>query len=275
MLVAAPWCAEVMCSPSSPTLLDDPRLQPMAEHELLAIKQLLSKCTDDERRKVFTELRAAHQIHELETTFGATAEVILEAIHRAPELTRRMLRGVIADAAFAQLIIPHLTVHGWKDATPEGNFSFDHLLEDQFGQISVQVKLQRSAKGRPVITTGTKHGLAANMYMVEPQRTRGGSKRGGIGHDEVERTKTRPYRYGDFDVLAVSLQPSSGDWATFRYTVGSWLLPGKSANEIAKYQPVAMQQNDDWTDDFAIAAKWVRSCIEKRISNESAVPSRL
>lgn len=190
------------------------------------IKFFLNSLTEDERRDLFRELRKVYQIHELEAAFGAPAEVILEAIHRAPELTRRMLRGVIADAAFAQFVVPMLGQRGWKDVTPIGNFSFDHLLQDDIGTISVQVKLQRSEKGQPVVTTGTKYGLAAGMYMVEPQRTRGGTKRGANGNGE-EDTKTRPYRYGEFDVIAVSLQPSTKDWKSFRYSVGNWLLPGK------------------------------------------------
>ena len=240
-------------------------MRQVAEDDLIVIRRLLDRCTVDERRALFTELRASHPIHELEATFGATAEVILEAIHRAPELTRRMLRGVIADAAFAQLVVPPLAARGWRDATPLGNFAYDHLLEDEAGRISVQVKLQRSERGRPIVTTGTKYGLTANMYVVEPQRTRGGTQRGGESSASEESGKTRPYRYGDFDVLAVSLQPSTGDWAAVRYTVGNWLLPGKGANEIATYQPVAMQTDGDWTDDFATVAAWVRSGREKRI----------
>lgn len=181
-----------------------------------------------------------------------------------------MLRGVIADAAFAQQVVPRLLERGWRDVMPEGNFSFDHLLEDRIGKVSVQVKLQRSEKGAPVVTTGTKYGLAAGMYMVEPQRTRGGTKRGasnGDGAGEEEDNKTRPYRYGELDLIAVSLQPSKGDWSRFRYTVGNWLLPGKGPNEIATYQPVAMEPNDDWTDDFEEAVIWFRSGHAKRISN--------
>lgn len=237
----------------------------MAEDDLVAIRQLLDRCTADERRVLFTELRASHPIHELEATFGATAEVILEAIHRAPELTRRMLRGVIADAAFAQLVVPELATHGWRDATPRGNFAYDHLLEDEAGRISVQVKLQRSERGRPIVTTGMKYGLTADMYVVEPQRTRGGTQRSGGSGAPEDGGKTRPYRYGDFDVLAVSLQPSTGDWASFHYTVGNWLLPGKGASEIATYQPVAMVPDGDWTDDFAVVAAWVRSGRARRI----------
>lgn len=240
----------------------------MASSTLETIKQMLAACTPEERMLVFRELRSSIQIHELEVVFGAPAETILEAIHRAPELTRRMLRGVIADAAFAQQVVPRLVERGWRDVMPEGNFSFDHLLEDDIGRVSVQVKLQRSEKGSPVITSGTKSGLAAGMYMVEPQRTRGGKRRGAASDEaDAEARKTRPYRYGEFDLIAVSLQPSTGDWSCFRYTVGNWLLPGNGPNEIATYQPVAMEPNEDWTDDFEEAAARLRSGVQKRIGN--------
>ncbi len=236
----------------------------MTEDQLTAIRHLLSQCSPEEHKTVFKELRSTHEIHQLEHIFGAPAEVILEAIHRAPELTRRMLRGVIADAAFAQFVVPALADKGWKDDTPEGNHSFDHLLRDSNGPITIQVKLQRSEKGQPVITSGTRNGLAAGMYMVEPQRTRGGK----VKDKEGKEQKTRPYRYGEFDVIAVSLQPSTGRWDTFRYSVGNWLLPGPGANEIATYQPVAMKPNDDWTDDFDTVASWFRSGVKKHISNK-------
>lgn len=242
----------------------------MTENNLDAIKRLLAGCTDEERRAVLREIRQTVQLHQLEVDFGAPAEVILEAIHRAPELTRRMLRGVIADAAFATMVVPELRELGWSDVTPEGNFAFDHALADAHGRVTVQVKLQRSERGQPVITTGSKYGLAAGMFMVEPQKTRSGKKRtnGGADEDSADGAdKTRPYRYGDFDILAVSLQPSTGDWSRFRYTVGDWLLPGKGPNEIATYQPVAMTPDADWTDDFNEVARWFRSGTSKRIAN--------
>ena len=79
--------------------------------------------------------------------------------------------------------------------------------------------------------------------------------------------KTRPYRFGEFDILAVSLQPSNGHWDSFLYTVGNWLLPGSGPNEIATYQPVAIKPNSDWTADFELAAKWFRSGVKKKIMN--------
>lgn len=148
--------------------------------------------------------------------------------------------------------------------TPQrGNHSFDHGLRDAVAQVSIQVKLQRSAKGKPITTSGTQFGLAKGMYMVEVQRTRSGTSQGKQG----EKNKTRPYRYGEFDIIAVSLQPSNGEWHSFRYTVGNWLLAGTGPNEIATYQPAATNPNDDWTDDFDTAAKWFRSGTNKKINN--------
>ena len=229
------------------------------------IEEILKGCDEEERRALFDTLRANYQIHALEEVFRAPAEVILEAIHRAPELTRRMLRGVVADAAFAQTTVPMLASAGWRDVTPEGNHAYDHMLQDATGPITVQVKLQRSAQQVPVVTTGRSMGFSRGLFVVETQRTRGGKKRGSStapGPTE----NTRPYRFGDFDVLAVSLQPSTGDWNSFLYTVGNWLLPGTNPGDIATYQPVAAGPNGDWTDDFAQAAAWVRSGVQKRIS---------
>ena len=62
------------------------------------------QCTAEEQAMIFRELRARHIIHDFERVIGAPAEMILEAIHRAPELTRRMLRGVIADSAFRTFV---------------------------------------------------------------------------------------------------------------------------------------------------------------------------
>jgi len=205
----------------------------------------------------------------------APATVILEAIHRAPELTRRMLRGIIADAAFARYTIPSLRATGWRDVTPPGNFAYDHLVEDSEGQISIQVKLQRSENQEAVITVArkgkgrskSKWVFGPGMYTVETQRTRGGKKkqRGGAVGETPEHIQTRPYRYGDFDVLAVSLQPSGKPWSAFRYTVANWLLPGNDPTTLAVMQPVAMQPNADWTDDFNEVARWFRSNVAKRI----------
>ena len=223
----------------------------MNEAHLALIRALIAKCTPEEQQALFRELRAAQQIHEFEAVIGAPAEMILEAVHRAPELTRRMLRGVIADAAFRTLVVGTLAPYGWRDVTPEGNFAYDYKLDDGEGPISVQVKLQRSERGAPVVRNGKRFGFGPEVFMAETQKTRTGT--------DGEDNQTRPYRYGEFDILAVSMQPSTGRWDRYMYTLGRWLLPGKKVGEMATLQPIATTPNDFWVDDFRTVARWVRA----------------
>lgn len=222
----------------------------MSDANPLVIRELLSQCSPEEQETLFRELRQRHHIHEFERIIGAPAEMILEAIHRAPELTRRMLRGVIADAAFRTFVVPAVEPHGWRDVTPEGNFAYDYRMDDGQGPITVQVKLQRSERGAPVVKAGQRYGFEGEVFMTETQKTR-------TGTDGDE--KTRPYRYGEFDILAVSMQPSTGKWDRYMYTLGRWLLPGKKDGEVATMQPVSMKSTEFWADDFATAAAWFRA----------------
>jgi hypothetical protein len=154
-----------------------------------------------------------------------------------------MLRGVIADAAFRTFVVSSVEPSGWRDVTSEGNFPYDYMMDDGQGSVTVQVKLQRSERGAPV--EGQRYGFDGEVFITETQRTR-------TGTDGDE--KTRPYRYGEFDILAVSMQPSTGKWDRYMYTLGRWLLPGNKLDEMATLQPVAMHCNNFWTDDFLIAA---------------------
>ena len=135
--------------------------------------------------------------------------------------------------------------------TPEGNFAYDYKLDDGAGPISVQVKLQRSRRGAPVVSNGVRYGFGPEVFKAETQKSRTGRD----GADNL----TRPYRYGEFDILAVSMQPSTGKWDGFMYALGRWLLPGKKAGEMATLQPVAKVPNEFWTDDFRTAAQWFRA----------------
>lgn len=223
----------------------------VSEENLATIRELLAQCSPEEQAALFRELRARHLIHEFEEIIGAPAEMILEAVHRAPELTRRMLRGVIADAAFRQFAVRPLVKSGWRDVTPIGNFAYDYKLEDSVGPVTVQVKLQRSERGAPVVKRGERFGFGETVHIVETQKTRTGT--------DGQANQTRPYRYAEFDILAVSMQPSTAKWDRYLYTLGRWLLPGRNAGEIATLQPVAMSPNEFWTDDFTHAAHWLRT----------------
>lgn len=240
----------------------------MADIDLQQVLAYLQNCPPEQQRAVFDALRGSIDIHPLERSLGAPAEVILEAINRGSDLTQRMFRGVMADAAFAAEVVPMLSRLGWRDVTPVGNWSYDYMLQDQFGPVTVQIKLQRSTAGQPTMTTGRNYGgFTADMYLVEPQKTRKGDKRDA----EEGEGNTRPYRYGEFDILAVAMRPSTGRWSDFRYTVANWLLPGPNPGEIAKYQPVPQQPNGDWTDDFGQAAAWLRSGQQRRIGGGRGV----
>jgi hypothetical protein len=247
----------------------------------------LKNCSPEEREHVFTELRKTIRLHVLEEEFGAPAEAILDAIKAAPELTQRMLKGVIADFCFGRLVVPELKQYGWTAEKLEGNHSYDHKLTDSDGPVTIQVKLQRSAKGKPYVSNGRQHGLTADMFMCEVWRTRTGKKKKKNSKasqkaestaldnetgsaDDADQPKiqdSRPYDFNAFDILAVSLRPSTNRWEDFRYTVAAWLAPEiAGSNLIFKYQPVPRIPNCDWTDDFNEVVRWLRSGKKKTIA---------
>lgn len=225
--------------------------------EVEEIRELLSKCTPEQRQEVFELLRRDFRIHPLEEKLNVRAEVILEAIDRASDLTLRGIRGIIAEAFFDQEVVPSLT--GWTSLPLEGDFPYDFLLQDVVGEVRVQVKMQRLKDHRPMMASEGYRRLPSDMYAVETQRTRG-------GRDPQTNEDTRPYRFGEFDILAVSMHPSTNDWSRFLYTVCNWLLPRlEDERLILKFQPVAKTPTETWTDDFRTAAEWLRSGAERKI----------
>ncbi|HEY2785737.1 MAG TPA: hypothetical protein VGJ05_12275 [Fimbriiglobus sp.] len=167
------------------------------------IRELLDRCSLEQRREVYRYLQKDVGRHALEEALNTTAEVILEAIHRAGNLTLRMFRGVIAEAAFEVEVIDRL--NGWKKEPRSIDVSYDYLLTDANGNVRTQVKLQRSKSGMPMTARQANKSWSKSRFVVETQKTRGGVARN-------TKTKTRPYRYDEFDILAVSLYPS----CTFR-----------------------------------------------------------
>lgn len=224
------------------------------------IKRLLSLCNPAQRSEVFRQLRQEFSIHPLEEQLHAKAEIILEAIQRAGGLTLRMIRGVIAEAAFGVEVVERLK--NWKSIPHSGDPAYDFLLKDRKGTVRVQVKLQRSKSGQPWpahLARKAFRSLPPDVYVVETQKTRGGKKK-------KTGTATRPYRFGEFDVLAVAMYPSTSRWDTFIYTVADWLIPDPlDQTVIFKYQPVASTPNEDWSDNFQTAVKWLRSGERKTI----------
>lgn len=234
----------------------------------------LDACTADEQELVFQRLRENVGLHPIEEAWGCSSDVILTAIHKAPELTQRMLKGVVADAAFRMYVVPQLETTRWAPVEFATNELYDHKLADDKGPVTVQVKLQRSARGEAVRAGPRSRTWPPGYFLVEVQKTRTGKKKqakngtneDGPSEEAVEVIDTRPYAFGDFDILAVSMWPSTRQWRDFRYTVGRWLIPrpDKPSN-IAVMQPVSPDNNDVWTSDFNEAVKWLRSESQRSV----------
>lgn len=118
----------------------------MTKDKLLEIWRLLQETSKKDQGRLFEQLRREFPIHSLEQEWNVSADLILEAISRSSDLTKRGVRGVIAEAAFEQSVVrPHVS-RGWKNKTPEGDHPFDFLLEDERGLVKIQVKMQRLEK---------------------------------------------------------------------------------------------------------------------------------
>ncbi len=233
----------------------------MTSDKIQEIHRILTGTSKEERMRIFDQLRGEFPIHGLEKEWNTSADLILEAISRATDLTKRGIRGVIAEAAFDQSVVHQLRDHGWMNETPAGNHPFDFLLVDTVGAVKIQVKMQRLEKKVPKLWTP-----ASQFFVVETQKTRSGKDNSG--------KSTRPYRFGEFDILAVSMHPSCSDWSKFRFTVASWLLPrSEDKGLIRVYQPVPDTANADWCDDLQTAVGWFRQQIKKTMY-EPPKPSR-
>lgn len=227
----------------------------MTNSNLEEIWRLLQQSSQEDRGKLFDRLRQEFPIHSLEREWGVRADLILEAISRSSDLTKRGVRGVIAEAVFERSVVSPLIKNGWRNETPVGDHPFDFLLLDQAGPVKIQVKMQRLEKRVPKLWS-----RSSQVYVAETQRTRSGKDNAGAS--------TRPYRFGEFDVLAICMHPSGGDWTKFRYTVADWLLPRQKKKEkhlIQVFQPVPNAPNADWFDDFETVVQAFRSGVKKTI----------
>jgi len=223
--------------------------------------RLIEQASEDERRIILAYIRERVPIHPLEGEWNTTAEEILTAIARSADITLRGMRGILAEAIFEKRLIPQVEANGWEAVKVVGEQSYDFLLQRGQAQVKIQVKLQRRENGVPKeYASRSRAGLkcpTGTIHVVEVQKTRGG---------EIDGEKTRPYRFGDFDILAVNLHPSTGDWERFAFTVGSWLLPRKGdATLIEIMQPVCATPDEYWTDDLGTCIEWFLAGNKKRL----------
>jgi hypothetical protein len=235
----------------------------LAVDPAIQIRQLLDACTPEQRSEIIKLLRTEYRVHRIEREWNTSAEIVLEAIARSGPLTQRMFKGILAEAAFKVEVLDKLT--GWQEVTPPGTHAYDFAIQRGKERVTIQTKLQRKEAGKPFMyRMPGKRGQMSAFYVVETQKSR-------KGVDRASGANTRPYRFGEFDILAVSMEPATADWAQFRFTVGDWLIPRPSDTSlIAVYQPVSLEPNDDWTNSLATAIDWWRRKQKKIISIEKA-----
>lgn len=224
-----------------------------------SLRQQIDQCSDAERRALLDYLRTKFPQHPLEQEWGVSADVILSAISRSSDLTKRGVRGIIAEAVFERAVIG---LQGWTSVKFAEDRPYDFLLRSSGKkprEARIQVKLQRMLKQRPMLAVEANRHYPKDLYVVEVQKTRG-------GFDPQTNEDTRPYRFGEFDILAVNLHPSTHDWSRFLYTVSNWLIPRHPKAELIEiFQPVPTVANEFWTDSLLTCLSWWLAGEKKRI----------
>lgn len=235
------------------------------------ISQLLHGLSKQEQQQLFDELRKTHPIHKLEAIWNISAEFVLEAISRSQDITKRGVRGIIAELAFSRFILDPMKP-AWTEEILVGDLAYDSLITKGNDSIKIQTKNQRLIKGIPLHPTKTsiKHNPEIDgWFIAETQKTRTGTKKkkktesADIEVNDIEETtQTRPYSFGEFDILSVCMQPSTKEWTDFMFTPAKTLLPKDSDKRlIATFQPVPPCPMYNWTNDLELCIKWVMGTV--------------
>ena len=108
------------------------------------VRRLLDQCTIEEQAALLDYLKARLPQHPLEKALGVSADVILSAISRSTDLTKRGVRGIIAEAIFERHVLAAL--EGWEAVAIVGDHPYDFLITSKVFKpqdVRIQVKLQR------------------------------------------------------------------------------------------------------------------------------------
>lgn len=224
------------------------------------LKQVLDQCSEQERASLLEYLKSKMPQHALEKEWGVGSEVILSAISRSSDLTKRGVRGIIAEAVFERNVL--VALNGWEGVRFVEDRPYDFLLrnqQDSAREARIQVKLQRMLRQQPMMASQANRHYPADHFVVEVQKTRG-------GFDPQTNEDTRPYRFGEFDVLAVNMHPSAKNWNSFLYTLSDWLLPRHPNTALIEiFQPVPAGPNEFWTDSLEVCLGWFVTGEKKKI----------
>jgi len=213
-----------------------------------SLRREMESLTEEERGLVVSYLaRKLGLLHPLEQEWGTDTGAILTATQRAPKRLQRNILQSVMKQVFERDALTDVTRFGWEALPlPPGDPPYDFLLRRRERQARIQLKLQRIESGQPKRYRPRVY--PDPLYVVEVQRTRSGTRGG---------EATRPYRFGDFDILAVCMQPVTKRWHDFRYTVEKWLLPRKLDNNLIEiFEPVSLAPNELWTDRLEVCLEW-------------------
>jgi hypothetical protein len=136
------------------------------------LKRLLDQCSNEEQTALLDYLKARLPEHPLEKEWGVGAEVILSAIARSSDLTKRGVRGIIAEAIFERQILGSLKA--WEHVGFVDDRPYDFLIrsrEAEHREARIQVKLQRMKSQRPMLASEANRHYPNDMYVVEVQKT--------------------------------------------------------------------------------------------------------
>lgn len=222
------------------------------------LTSILSRLDDQEQVQLLGILRQKFPIHQLETDWNIPAEFILQAIAESQDITKRGVRSIIAELCFNTYILGPMADNYWTHIRQVGDLPYDALIEHPtIGRIKIQTKNQRLVKGVPLLANGPmvkNNPEVEGWYVCETQKTRTGK--------DKNQLDTRPYRFGEFDILSVCLHPSTGDWTKFIFSPAHTLIPKKGSPElIATFQPLPPTRQGNWTDSLEEAIEWH---LEKR-----------
>jgi hypothetical protein len=217
------------------------------------LEQALRCLPVEMQRQLFKPLLPNFLVHPLEGLWNVPADFILEAISRSQDITKRGVRGIVAELCFSHFILDPMVKRGWQAHELSGDLPYDALLSKATCQVKIQVKNQRLKLGQPLKAhehSVRKFSAFTNWWIAECQKTRSG-----IGADGLA---TRPYRFGEFDVLAVCLHPSTNDWSKFMFTPSKCLFPRPvNSSLIEIMQPVPPTKQMNWTDDLDECISWL------------------
>jgi hypothetical protein len=224
------------------------------------LKHTLEQCTAEQQAALLDYLKTRVPQHDLEKEWGVGAEVILSAISRSSDLTKRGVRGIIAEAVFERNVLAGLK--GWEAVRFVEDRPYDFLLRrgrQEVREARIQVKLQRMLRQQPMLASQANRHYSKDYFVVEVQKTRG-------GFDPQTNEDTRPYRFGEFDILAVNMHPSTRDWNKFLYTLSDWLIPRHPNTALIEiFQPVSPAPSAEWTGSLETCLEWLIEGEKKRI----------